>query len=317
MPIFVDPTETRPGSRLYQAVRDIAVELPGLERRTGADILVSLKDGPHKKDKALRRLIRAGLLIQRKSGGDLASSITDGRLYRSLGKMLKWSDRPWLLYCGTMAYSQFSGQAIVDGRNSMPYMSIAGALTWWQLRGGYYSQLESDELQLKWLSKWLDTLQTLQDVPEKHIGREAAQLLVGAAPQRETLMTLPGIGQQKAELVLAQYGGIASALVGLTADEIEVALAGIGPKTRAHIRAWLGMSDGERLLITHTKRVEELIRQAFKARDFMPEDKWPGLYAAAMQAVRVDATGTGVWDKWVREEIAEYERSNDEQGAER
>ena len=308
MPIFVDPSELRAGSRLYRTVHDVAISLPRLEARTGADILISLHDGPTKSPKALKRHIKTGLLVQRKSGTDLSSSITDGRLYRSLNKMLKWTNRPWLLYVGTMAYSHFSGAAIVDGRSGgMPYMSVNGALIWWQLRGGYYTQIEADELTLKWLSKWMDTLRTLKDVPSKYVGRQQQQQIIGAAPQRETLTTLPGIGEKKASACLAEYGSIAAALVGLTADEIEVALAGIGPKTRAHIRSWLGLETGERMLVTHTKQVDELLRQAFKARDFLPEKSWPKLYGAAMQAMRIPATGTGVWDKWVRGEIAALE----------
>lgn len=64
-------------------------------------------------------------------------------------------------------------------------------------------------------------------------------------PAMDLLMALPGIGEERAEVVLRTVGdNVANALELLTGPESSLP-AGIGPKTRADIRAMLGLTDPE------------------------------------------------------------------------
>lgn len=64
-------------------------------------------------------------------------------------------------------------------------------------------------------------------------------------PREEVLLSLPGIGEQKVDMLLQQCGTVAAALQALTDDA--ATLAGIGPETRAGVRAVLGLPDGQAL----------------------------------------------------------------------
>jgi hypothetical protein len=64
-------------------------------------------------------------------------------------------------------------------------------------------------------------------------------------PREEVLLSLPGVGEQRMDLLLQQCGTVAAALQALTDDA--VTLAGIGPETRAAVRAVLGLPDGQAL----------------------------------------------------------------------
>lgn len=61
------------------------------------------------------------------------------------------------------------------------------------------------------------------------------------------LMSLPGIGEQKVDALLQQFGNAAAALWALTDDGVEA--PGIGPETRRAVRTVLGLADGSTLQI--------------------------------------------------------------------
>ena len=129
MPHFIDPSETRKGTKMPVDAQEIFIELPGLEERTGADFLLSSLQMPAANDALLRRHCEAGILVQRKSGLDLPSSIIDGRLSHSLGKMLEWCKRPWLLIVGNL--TEQSGKVSVGGSPSnLTYGQVIAAVDW-------------------------------------------------------------------------------------------------------------------------------------------------------------------------------------------
>lgn len=155
--IYIDPTEARSDTRLPGSILAAAKELPGLETLTGADILITpheeplvvLKNiPPHRR--ALQYHVDAGLLIQRKSGSDLLSSIHD--LPDIEWRMQEWSLNPWLLVTGL--HQGTKGQVIVDGksRSRWRWSSVSGVLDAWQDRGGSVKNLRGD-LDITW---WLN-----------------------------------------------------------------------------------------------------------------------------------------------------------------
>jgi ERCC4-type nuclease len=62
-----------------------------------------------------------------------------------------------------------------------------------------------------------------------------------ADPDLDMLLSLPGIGEQKAEALLEHCGGAAWALMVLTDDQHE--FPGVGPETRRKVREAMGLHD--------------------------------------------------------------------------
>lgn len=293
--MFIDPTEAREGTRLPAQIVERASALPDLEARTGADILITPLSMPVGTDHLLRRHCQAGVLVQRKSGGDLVSSLTDGRLYRSLAKMLDWTDKPWLAFAGTI---EARGQmGIVDGRPSLSYAALIGALDWWQLRGGYLTILSDDQALVGWVGHWLDRLRVLSEQPEKEIAREAQQKLALEGPTA-ILTALPGIGRERANALLdAAQNNPIRALVKLVAGVDKV--PGIGKQTRSAVREWIGLGESDQVLVVDQDLVGRLGSYLIEGPGEWPERA--RLYADLMKGTGVPCTGhSGYndWDEW-------------------
>jgi ERCC4-type nuclease len=296
--LFVDPTETRSTSRLPQSVIDRAAVLPGLEDKTGADILVSPLSIPAASDTLLRRHTEAGLLVQRKSGGDLASSITDGRLARSLMKMLEWSPRAWLVVCARL--DRIGERATLDGRETLGYSAIIGSLDWWQLRGGYYTTLTDDSALLAWLGGWMDRLRTLGENPIKVLVRNPQQSLAEDR-QRSFLMALPGIGEERAGALLGAAGSPLSALQRLVNGTSHV--PGIGKETREGCREWLSMDDGETLLRVPEGWVDLVSCALLSVIEKGGPDRETAVksYAALQESMGIECESEKGWTEWVNQ----------------
>ena len=255
MSLFVDPSETRTSTRLPQGIVEAGKVLPGLEAITGADLLISPLNSPpleslgpaRPQQLALEYHCKAGLLVQRKTGRDLSSSIP--ALSDILAKMRRWSEKPWLLFIGDLKCDR-NGMAIIDGFDTgFTYNAVQGALESWQLRGGYISILSRDMLIASWIQRWLDKLQALQASPEKLLPpRPVQQPIVGEdvyrAQAMRTLMTIKDVGPEKAGLILDHCGLLAYSLVYLSRGEGQ-SLKGIGPKTFENAQKLLFRDDGK------------------------------------------------------------------------
>jgi hypothetical protein len=91
--LYVDPSELKSDSKFIKCrgIKDLDfVPLPGLEERTGADILISPSNLPNPINEFLLKmhLDQGALLVQLKFGFDLVASIIDGRYKSSQAKML-------------------------------------------------------------------------------------------------------------------------------------------------------------------------------------------------------------------------------------
>ena len=122
--IYYDPTESSMTSLLPASVIKSGAKITGFEEMTGADYLLSIYDKslpsrlksivPHK------RLLKLhcghhGILIQRKSGNDLLSSIP--RLEEIFNRMYKWTVNPVLLITGIFTQTK-KGMVKVNNRVS-------------------------------------------------------------------------------------------------------------------------------------------------------------------------------------------------------
>jgi len=191
--ISIDPTEARSTesyqTRLPDSVIDAAVQIPGLEACTGADLIVSTKSLPPDLSmdplpipvkRMFERATKYALFVQRKSGGDFLSSIPD--LVRIEARMMEWA-RPggcWLLIT---ALDLSTGNA--DGRDSAwTPEAVQGALLWWQLRGGHVAILPDDASIGAWLENMDKAMLKCESEPIRWTHRYH---LVDWAPLQATL----------------------------------------------------------------------------------------------------------------------------------
>jgi len=187
--ISIDPTEARSTqsyqTRLPDSVVDAAVQVPGLEAATGADIIVSAQSLPPDLSmdplpipvkRMFERATEYAFFEQRKSGNDLLSSIED--LARIQARMWEWA-RPGgcgllvtgleVLYDGNkypLALmrsicpdpSEMPGVIVADGRKSgWKACDVAAALMAWERRrGGHVTLLQDDSA----IPNYLNALET-------------------------------------------------------------------------------------------------------------------------------------------------------------
>lgn len=161
MPIYYDPTEARSNTRMPQSVLDMGSAVEGLEKHTGADMLISPIDKPALSvvtDKlphlvVLEKHCRVGLLVQRKSGRDMVSSIP--RLGEILDRMFHWTQHPWLVMVGSYLPNR-DGCVVVDGQETRwSWASLDGAIDSWQIRGGYYRHFRNNSMFERWVASWV------------------------------------------------------------------------------------------------------------------------------------------------------------------
>jgi len=285
MPICADVSELRQGTRLPPTVAAQCTELPGLEAVTGADLLITvgkvppdvrclkglsvtdLGEGPGETVQkcgvslpdaliahAFRKACENGLLVQRKTGRDLASSVPN--FSAILARMLAWTDRPWLLFVGDLKESK--GEAVIDGkRTNFSYNAVQGALEAWQERGGYVTLLSRDSLVAPWVARWLDKLRmpkTEKVLPPRRIAQPIIGPDSGTKPWRSTLMSFPGMGVELANRVAEGNATLASCLEWVTCPSwLEKESVGrppstgrpwgVGLSTIRKWRQWLGLNE--------------------------------------------------------------------------
>jgi hypothetical protein len=170
MRIAADPTELHKRSTLSKAVKERAVQFNGLEERTGADLLLSSLPLPFVPG-TLERHCESGFLVQLKRWADVQTSIVsdDNRFFRSLFKMQRFTSYPWLIVTGVPFKDEMAkvvvgkvssstrrggnSTAVVTGRPGISYAAYLGAIGAWQLRGGYYMTVQSEEDMTWWLNR--------------------------------------------------------------------------------------------------------------------------------------------------------------------
>lgn len=246
MTIFIDPTEQRENTRLPQSVIDSAQALPGLETQTGADLLISTLrmpplvcvDDSDFSQANLRKHCQFGMLVQRKSGRDFTSSIT--KLPDILHRMQQWTAIPWLIVIADMKVDK-DGQCILDGQESgYTFQAVEGALSYWQLRGGYYSILSRDNLLPMWINSKLNELKRIQEDRTYYTFRPLQQAIVTVPRWYETLATFPNVGPDRARLIAETCGSLWSSIEYLSDELTSVHIDGIGKETFKQARKHLG-----------------------------------------------------------------------------
>ncbi len=194
--LYIDPSELRSTSKLekimaymdnYETSKNMPdikyMELPGLEKRTGADMLNSPLNGPMPSTNILLQIhLKAGAsLVQNKFDHDLVASIFDGRFKDSQYRMLATGAIPWqcvLLFVGFTSLNE-QGELLIN--NSRPVDVIGGKARYfddvksiyyhkslWQKRGGRFETMLARDMP-GWLEADLKSTLTCQNEPEKLI----------------------------------------------------------------------------------------------------------------------------------------------------
>jgi len=214
--ISIDPTEARSTAkyrtRLPDSVVASAVQVPGLEATTGADIIVSAQSLPPDLSSPLsvpirrmfERITKFAYFEQRKSGSDLLSSIED--LARIQARMWEWAAPGGcgllvtgleVLYDGTkypLALmrsicpdpSEMPGVIVADGRKSgWKACDVAAALMAWERRrGGHVTLLQDDSA----IPNYLNALEMqVRKCEQEPIRFTHSSYLVDWAPLQATL----------------------------------------------------------------------------------------------------------------------------------
>lgn len=256
--IYYDHSEGRIGTRLAQSARDIAARIVGLEAQTGADLLISPVDAslPENVNRPpgsilLRKHIDSGMLIQRKSGGDLLNSIP--KLTAILQRMQAQGSICWLLICGKYEPSA-DNKVICEGRETdWAWASLQGALDAWVLRGGYIHQEPDDEHGGDWIERWNHNIKKLS---KEHVIQPPVQKISGGMfdphPWRQTLMSFPDCGEELSRQIANYTDTLAHALWWMTDDTAPGHIKGIGVERRKAWRRWLRLADDEVLLPVKT-----------------------------------------------------------------
>lgn len=222
MTIFIDPTESRQGTNLPQKIIDISTPLPGLESKTGADILVSPLSLPATTNSLLERHCNAGMLIQRKHLMDFPASIVDDRLTHSLMKMLDCSPNSVLAIIGYVFHLDdgtgimaeatdikgYGSRWIVtcEGRKTLHHNALYGAIDWYELRGGYVRMFSDNDSFVMWLGKRLDFLRAIEKLEDNDVTKRVQrQKIVSQNATSALLEILPGIGSVRARELIEKF----------------------------------------------------------------------------------------------------------------
>jgi len=228
-----------------------------LEPLTGADLLIVPeplgvarvgKDMPGVLLGAFADACREGILVARKSGTDLLSSLDD--LNAILIRMLEWEPgQAWLLSTGTVRPlgSPPDGLIAIDNYESeIRFDYLDSRLTLWKDRGGYQHHCPNDEWLARWVlkkDKWLGRIS-----PERIVlPRRPIQRLIHPIRDELTafkLTAVPGIGMKMALNMVAYLPEDRRGLWDVLAyygayDAPDGTPKGVGKSTLKRIREWM------------------------------------------------------------------------------
>ncbi len=264
--IFYDPSESREGTRLPQSIILSGQELPNLEKYTGADLLLSPLSEPKMKTLsdlkphqiALRKHCEDGMLIQRKSAGDIVNSIT--KMENIQARMQEWTDSPWLVWIGEIGCDSV-GKAIVNSREcGWDYGAIVMSSCWWQMRGGYFAWLCRDAMLPGWIANMHKALAETHKKKEKMVTpRVTKQSLYLPHTQdergyfedavRQVFGVFPGVGPKTANSIAEACGSVRFAVSELSREKPRIRIEGLGEERLRGIRYFMGFEGGDELCL--------------------------------------------------------------------
>lgn len=184
------------------------------------------------------------LVIERKTPDDLLASIKDGRLFQQCAAMRKQSEWAYLVITGALGYSKDGFVMTAHRATGWRWNDVQGALLSVQDLGVSLITCLGDE-------QYEDTVLRLagrKREPEKVLAPRTQGRVLSAAEQ--ILTSLPGIGLERAQLVLDEYQGHAAhGIAWLTWTGTVSEIAGIGDGIKHQVRRALGLDADEWLTV--------------------------------------------------------------------
>jgi ERCC4-type nuclease len=183
------------------------------------------------------------LVIERKTPSDLLNSIKDGRLFQQVAAMRERSKWCYVLVSGALTHT-LDGHVITDNRTTgFRYDDVQGALLTVQELGVSLIHCQSDSH----YEEAVIRLARRERTAEKSIQpRMKAAFL---SPAEQILISLPGIGLERAKLLLSECPDAAHAIAWLTWLDTFHEIAGIGDGTKRNVRKALGLNDDQWLTV--------------------------------------------------------------------
>lgn len=183
------------------------------------------------------------LVIERKTPNDLLGSIKDGRLFQQVAAMQAKSKWVYLMITGALAHT-LDGMVITDNRTTgWRWDDVQGALMTCQELGAVVVVCQSDqhyeEAVLRIARRDRKEVKAIEPRTQPHVLTEAEKILI----------SLPGIGLERAGLLLGQFGDASHALAWLTWLDSVDEVAGIGDGTKHNVRRALGLKPEEWLTV--------------------------------------------------------------------
>lgn len=197
--------------------------------------------------------------IERKTPGDLLNTLRAERLFPQLVRLRELTPWAYLVVCGGL-YPGANDRVWFDDGSAMG--SRETGWSWASVQGALLSCQEIG-VHVVFCNGLLDFEPTVLRLAER------SRAPVRVPPVRDALLLdereaflggLPGIGPERAQALLAACGTPAWALHALTElDGDAVRVPGVGPKTREHVRRFLGLADDQELtpVIRHEDGTEE------------------------------------------------------------
>lgn len=266
--IYADPTEFRDNTKLSPRVLKAAQPLIGLERATGADLLVSsfprlgqsVEQPPGSLQ--LKRAVKGGFLIQRKSDHDLTHSIVEPGLSHILARMLQHEGA----YCWLMAVGEYkkspNKKLVINGyETGFHYNTYRGALNAWQIGGGEIQVCETEEDAADWILWWNEKISKLEDEKLVRPRHDRSHLKIDPRPWRGVLEEFPEVGPSVSNAIANYCSTLADSLCWMSEMQ-HFGLYGVGVGMKKIWREHLGLKEGEVLcrLDEDDPVIKEIIR---------------------------------------------------------
>lgn len=188
------------------------------------------------------------LIIERKTPSDLLGSIKDGRLFQQVAAMREKSKWAYVMITGALAHT-LDGHVITDNRTTgWKFDDVMGALLTVQELGVSVVNCQSDqhyeEAVLRLARRDRKAVKTIEPRMEPHVLTE----------QEKVLISLPGIGIERAGLLLGEHGSAAYSIAWLTWLDSFAEVSGIGNGTKHGVRRALGLKPEEWLSVMDSER---------------------------------------------------------------
>jgi ERCC4-type nuclease len=209
------------------------------------------------------------LIIERKTPSDLLSSIADGRLFQQVAAMRERSQWSYLMVCGVLAHT-LDGMVITENRTTQwRFDSVQAALLSVQEMGVCVLVCQSDQH----YEKAILTLANRDRSGVKVLAQRTQPRVLTA--QEIVLTSLPGIGVDKAGLLLGEHGSAAYSIGWLTQENTVTEIVGVGDVTKRKVREALGLKGEEWIAVLDPEKSK------YAAQELLIETNTPVLRVPA------------------------------------